>query len=90
MKRLYYRGNVFLAKDKNYTVLRIDKKVFKIPKDKFLYEDILSILTSLSTPKDISQIDSCQLYLIKFLLKVGALVYDEMPTELIHTRIFSP
>ena len=35
MKRLYYRGNVFLAKDKNYTVLRIDKKVFKIPKDKF-------------------------------------------------------
>lgn len=82
MKKLYYRGNVFLAKDKNYTVLRIDKKVFKIPKDKFLYEDILLILTSLSTPKDMSQIDSRQLYLIKFLLKVGALVYDEMPTEL--------
>lgn len=82
MKKLYYRGNVFLAKDKNYTVLRIDKKVFKIPKDKFSYEDILSTLMSLSTPKEIGQIDSNKLYLIKFLLKVGALVYDEMSGKL--------
>lgn len=81
-RRLVYRHNAFLAETEEAVFLRVVKREFRIPKDKFTYSDLLAALDNLAEPRTEEEArnvisDS----LLAFLVKSGAVLYAELPEE---------
>lgn len=83
MKKLYYRGNAFITRASDYTLLRVDNVNYKISNKKFTYSDILNTLKKFIKPKNFEDVESnINISLLKFLVKVKSIIYDDLPDEL--------
>lgn len=83
MKKIYYRGNSFLSRTLDYTLLRVNNVNYKIPNKKFTYSNIVNALKEFIEPKSFEDVeDKINISLLKFLIKAKSLIYDDLPDKL--------